>query len=235
LLLFQLALSAASPIYRGYLVDRDCRWDVVSAAVDCRTREERGLEPLVHDRFRIYKSRYDSIDSYLSDDGAPYNDIELVYDPEIYAQLRAADVDHLLAQHIAHLFIRDPISLFAEKINQNDEEEIDHFEVWFRVFNVTTYNTKDTKSINRHKIIPTSLINRQDLPVSNSSKQTSQSRRNIERALLMVWTGQLVSLSKVSRKETKSHNEKQHQCQSFHLPVVRCSTSLRRITIPGVK
>ncbi|CAG0920851.1 unnamed protein product [Notodromas monacha] len=123
-----LALSAASPVYRGYLVDRDCRWNVVSASVDCRTKEERGLLPLTNDRFRIQKSRYDSIDSYISKEGEPYNDIELVYDPDIYAQLRAADVDHLLAQHIAHLFIRDPISLFQEKLHQNDEEEVDHFE-----------------------------------------------------------------------------------------------------------
>ncbi len=39
----QLALSAACPIQRGYLVDTDCRWDIISASVDCRTREERGL------------------------------------------------------------------------------------------------------------------------------------------------------------------------------------------------
>ena len=38
-------------------------------------------------------------------------------------------IDHLLAQHIAHLFIRDPISLFSEKIHQNDECDTDHFEV----------------------------------------------------------------------------------------------------------
>ena len=38
-------------------------------------------------------------------------------------------IDHLLAQHIAHLFIRDPISLFSEKINQDDANDTDHFEV----------------------------------------------------------------------------------------------------------
>ena len=40
-----------------------------------------------------------------------------------------AGLDDLLAQHIAHLFIRDPISLFAEKLEQNVETETDHFEV----------------------------------------------------------------------------------------------------------
>jgi hypothetical protein len=35
-----LALSACSPIYRGYVSDVDCRWDVISASVDDRTDEE---------------------------------------------------------------------------------------------------------------------------------------------------------------------------------------------------
>lgn len=39
-----LALSAASPIFRGLLSDVDCRWDVIAASVDDRTREERGIE-----------------------------------------------------------------------------------------------------------------------------------------------------------------------------------------------
>lgn len=40
----QMALSAAAPFYRGYVSDIDCRWGVISASVDDRTREERGLE-----------------------------------------------------------------------------------------------------------------------------------------------------------------------------------------------
>lgn len=38
-------------------------------------------------------------------------------------------IDKLLAQHIAHLFIRDPLSIFEEKIHLDDENESDHFEV----------------------------------------------------------------------------------------------------------
>lgn len=53
----------------------------------------------------------------------------VIYDEAIYKQLRDADIDHLLAQHIAHLFIRDTVSLFSEKINQDDEVDTDHFEV----------------------------------------------------------------------------------------------------------
>lgn len=64
-----LALTAASPIFRGYLTESDCRWNVISGSVDCRTEEERGLRPLKENQFRIQKSRYDSIDSYLSPAG----------------------------------------------------------------------------------------------------------------------------------------------------------------------
>ena len=39
------------------------------------------------------------------------------------------DIDDLIAKHVAHLFIRDPVSLFSEKINQDDETDTDHFEV----------------------------------------------------------------------------------------------------------
>ncbi len=38
-------------------------------------------------------------------------------------------IDHILAKHIAHLFIRDPVSLFEEKLNLDNETDSDHFEV----------------------------------------------------------------------------------------------------------
>ncbi|XP_035659867.1 glutamate--cysteine ligase catalytic subunit-like [Branchiostoma floridae] len=123
-----LALSAAAPVYRGYLADVDCRWNIIAGSVDCRTREERGLEPLKDDKFVIPKSRYDSIDCYLTPEAQKYNDIDLVLDQDICQQLEDAGIDRLLARHFAHLFIRDPISLFSEKIHLNDDEESDHFE-----------------------------------------------------------------------------------------------------------
>ena len=44
LLFLKMALSAGTPILRGYLADLDCRWSVISGSVDDRTPEERGLE-----------------------------------------------------------------------------------------------------------------------------------------------------------------------------------------------
>ena len=117
-----LALTAASPAYRGYLSDQDTRWNVIAGSVDDRTEVERGLKPPPPDLktdnsdFVIPKSRYDSIDSYLAINdpvlrGAEshYNDSKLVVNNKVLARLHEAGFDELLAKHFAHLFIRDPI------------------------------------------------------------------------------------------------------------------------------
>ncbi|VDO04651.1 unnamed protein product [Rodentolepis nana] len=123
-----MALSAASPAIRGYLLDTDCRWSIISASVDDRTEEERGLRPLVNDRFRIPKSRYGSVSAYISQEGDAYNDTSIPYDAEIYEELQAAGIDKILAKHMAHLFIRDPIAVYAERLEIQDENDTDHFE-----------------------------------------------------------------------------------------------------------
>ncbi|RPD54727.1 glutamate-cysteine ligase catalytic subunit [Lentinus tigrinus ALCF2SS1-7] len=126
-----LALTAASPLWRGYLADVDCRWDVVSASVDDRTEEERGLKPLKESRFRIPKSRYASVSLYISEywmNRPEYNDIEAPHDADIFERLRHHGVDDLLSRHIAHLFIRDPLVVFSETISQDDQNSNDHFE-----------------------------------------------------------------------------------------------------------
>lgn len=64
-----MALTAATPAFRGYLVDSDCRWNVLRAATDCRTDGERGGAPLKGNQVRTPKARYDSVDSYISSVG----------------------------------------------------------------------------------------------------------------------------------------------------------------------
>ncbi|GAA5922707.1 hypothetical protein JCM1841_001112 [Sporobolomyces salmonicolor] len=126
-----LALTAASPIFRGLLSDVDCRWDVIAGSVDDRTPEERGLKPLQHDRFVIPKSRYDSVDCYIADTPSnrpEYNDNAMPIDDKIRNKLVDRGVDPLLATHFAHLFIRDPIVIFEETMCQDDEKSSDHFE-----------------------------------------------------------------------------------------------------------
>ena len=103
-----LALTASSPMFRGYLADVDCRWDVIAAAVDCRNKEERGEVPLKDSKYVIPKSRYGSVSSYISNcvDHFDYNDVPLVHDPEIYEKLKAEGIREPMAKHVAHLFIR---------------------------------------------------------------------------------------------------------------------------------
>ncbi len=99
-------MTAASPAFRGQLADVDARWNVIAASVDDRTEEERGLEvgrderavvhltttsqPLKNDRWRIPKSRYDSVDLYISNDERnkpEYHDIDAPMDNSVRLRL----------------------------------------------------------------------------------------------------------------------------------------------------
>jgi glutamate--cysteine ligase catalytic subunit len=149
-----LALTAATPIYKGFLADTDVRWNQISRAVDDRTPEELGekactilrddhlqcvqdqppltpLQPLKNDRWRLAKSRYASNSTYISQDSRlrpEYLDPDLVFDPELKQRLLDGGMDNLLATHFAHLFIRDPIVVFAEDLQELDLTKADHFE-----------------------------------------------------------------------------------------------------------
>lgn len=134
-----LALSASSPTYRGYLADVDCRWDVVSSSVDDRSAAERGTEPRGLEQLHnspltpirlLRKSRYAAVDSYLasSEEARKNSDQPLEKDELIEAQLIEAGMDPALAAHFAHLFVRDPLVIFSELIDQDDASSMDHFE-----------------------------------------------------------------------------------------------------------
>lgn len=77
-----------------------------------------------------------------------YNDTILPIDESIYSRLRRhgefklislcclsvwrcfeRGIDDLLSKHISHLFIRDPIVIFSELVEQDDTTSTDHFEV----------------------------------------------------------------------------------------------------------
>ncbi|KAJ5861832.1 uncharacterized protein N7529_009142 [Penicillium soppii] len=126
-----LALTAATPIYKGFLVDTDVRWNQIGNAVDDRTREELGEAPLENDRWRIPKSRYASNSTYISQDPRlrkEYFDPDLVVDENIKKRLMDGGMDDLLATHFAHLFIRDPLVIFSEDLEELDLNKSDHFE-----------------------------------------------------------------------------------------------------------
>ena len=142
-----LALTAATPVYKGFLADTDVRWNQISRAVDDRTPEELGEKvsfskvivrtttdppkPLKNDRWRIPKSRYASNSTYISQDPRlrpEYLDPDLVVDEKLKQRLIDGGMDDLLATHFAHLFIRDPIVVFNEDLQSLDLTKVDHFE-----------------------------------------------------------------------------------------------------------
>ena len=126
-----LALTAATPIYKGFLADTDARWNQISRAVDDRTREELGEAPLQNDRWRVPKSRYASNSTYIAQDPrlrTEYMDPTLVVDQDLKQRLMDGGMDDLLATHFAHLFVRDPLVIFAEDLKELDLTKTDHFE-----------------------------------------------------------------------------------------------------------
>jgi glutamate--cysteine ligase catalytic subunit len=101
------------------------------------------VQPLKDDRFVIPKSRYDSVDCYIYNDPTnrpEYNDNNMPIDQAIKDRLMEDGVDPLLATHFAHLFIRDPIVVFEETLEQDDEASSDHFEVSTNRLSIFTFD-----------------------------------------------------------------------------------------------
>ncbi|CAM9102480.1 unnamed protein product, partial [Hapterophycus canaliculatus] len=148
-----LALTAATPILKGRLVDTDVRWNTIATSVDDRTPAERGLldgdpeakeaarDPtMVGDGVaRLLKSRYDSISTFLHfckrREENPmhvletYNDIPCAVDTTAESLLVENGVDPALAYHVAHLFARDPLVIFDGAVEEvDDSTATEHFE-----------------------------------------------------------------------------------------------------------
>jgi glutamate--cysteine ligase catalytic subunit len=144
-----MALTASTPVLKGRLADTDCRWGVISECVDDRRPAERGRtggplpDPDVAGKGyrRLYKSRYDSISTFLYQGASTeesqmsnrilnmYNDIPVPIDEDKYRDLRVAGIDPLLSQHIAHIFVRDPLVIFDGAVEEvDDETQTEHFE-----------------------------------------------------------------------------------------------------------
>ena len=91
----------------------------------------RGMEPQ-------HKSRYASISLYICETlaknpastcTAAYNDVPAPIDDASYARLLEAGLDPMLARHIAHLFSRDPLVIFRQRVSElSDEKSTEHFE-----------------------------------------------------------------------------------------------------------
>lgn len=145
-----LAMTAATPIFKGRLANVDVRWDIIAASVDDRTPAERGealdeatLASLTRSGMAgngvtpIPKSRYGSVSTYIYHcpedcdsvrSFEAFNDIYCPVDERVKDKLLAAGLDNNLSHHIAHLFIRDPLVVFEGIIELDDEKFVEHFE-----------------------------------------------------------------------------------------------------------
>jgi glutamate--cysteine ligase catalytic subunit len=130
-----IALSASSPIWRGYLSDIDCRWNVLKQAFDDRTKEELGLEPLKLNKKILKRSRFDTTELYLSEQGSKYNNFEFDKDENVYNTLIDQGMDHLLANHFANIFSRDPYAVPKDNLINQDS----HFTGNFDMLNCTNW------------------------------------------------------------------------------------------------
>ncbi|KAH9383747.1 hypothetical protein HPB48_025513 [Haemaphysalis longicornis] len=113
-----MALGASSPIFRGYLVESDCRFDVISAAVDDRTDDEMAT----------VRARYSSIPCFISVANEVYNDVQVAHNRDIYQLLRSENIHHGLALHLSHVFAKDSLSLYKEMLSEGVDNDQDHFE-----------------------------------------------------------------------------------------------------------
>jgi glutamate--cysteine ligase catalytic subunit len=131
-----LAITAASPVINGYMTNNDCRWSIISQSVDDRNDKEM---------MQIPKSRYDSINYYISRDAQKTleilecNDVYSLLNDDYDDELKKIGVDDLLLQHIKYLFVRDPLVIYEKDIidKNNSAYETNHFDN----INSTNWNT----------------------------------------------------------------------------------------------
>lgn len=143
-----LALSASTPIAKGNLLATDTRWDIISKSVDDRTAAERGVAKLSPDSDLVgggvrplKKSRYSSVSLFIGEPKSKrdvsamkiLNDVDAAVDEDIVALLKNGGMDDVLATHVAHMFVRDPLVIFDDAIPPAVSETevqlgLDHFE-----------------------------------------------------------------------------------------------------------
>lgn len=121
-----LALTAATPFYRGRVAETDTRWEAFKATWDDRREEELATVP---------NSRVSANDLFISArlaeveaEDAALNDVLLPVHATSQEQLLAAGVDPVLARHVAHLLVRDALCLYGHRLDVNDERDADHWE-----------------------------------------------------------------------------------------------------------
>ena len=90
------------------------------------------MQPLRNDRWQIPKSRWSSCSTYISQDARlrdEYQDPALIVNEAVKERLLDAGMDQLLAAHFSHLFIRDPLIVYDEDLEEVDLNETKRFDM----------------------------------------------------------------------------------------------------------
>ena len=110
------ALSATTTFLKGQISDHDFRWEIIEAAVDCRTDAEQ--DPSSNEY--ISKSRYSTVSRYISNHEYVknyHNDVHWKkICPEVKQALKEGGLDERLATHIASLFVRAPVPCYEKEL-----------------------------------------------------------------------------------------------------------------------
>jgi glutamate--cysteine ligase catalytic subunit len=108
-----LALTAATPIYKGYLSDVDARWNQISQAVDDRSPQEaQSGKGTMHPRWFSNPMYVANVPSLREE----FQFKDLAFNQDILEKLQNRGLDPLLARFFAHVFIRDPIIMAEEDL-----------------------------------------------------------------------------------------------------------------------
>jgi len=157
---FLLALSAACPILKGKLSDHDTRWRVIEQAVDDRKPEDK-----------LKKSRYSTINYFISPNGVKYNDIEDEYNEDYYNNLVNSGIPSNLSKHVAYLFARDPLIMYEEDLNdiKKSENESNSFFININSSNWNNVRLKPPMNSNDSWKVEIRVLEMQTTSFENSS------------------------------------------------------------------
>eukprot|EP00439_Symbiodinium_sp_Y106_P040105 s3124_g4.t3 len=123
-----LPLTASTPFWRSRVAATDTRIDAFSETWDDRTPSEAEASAPRASRAATSPQVYLAETGPLRDREAEYNDVgATVHDPSLQ-RLLDGGVDPLLARHVAHLFARDPLNVFRERLEVDNESMGDHWE-----------------------------------------------------------------------------------------------------------
>ncbi|CAE8625820.1 unnamed protein product, partial [Polarella glacialis] len=123
-----LSLTASTPFWRGKVAATDTRFEAFAQTWDERTEAETASRAPRSSRAATSPQVFLADSGSLDSREAELNDVEAAVHEPSMARLLAAGVDARLARHVAHLFVRDPLNVFRERLHPDDAEQGDFWE-----------------------------------------------------------------------------------------------------------